>query len=181
LRERWIVALATLYFIILIGGSLFIGQYALQTFENQTLKQNSVSRQPYPTWTPHNTILSNTSVTLFHHDDPLYQGVYKPHVITTNLTAQDYRGNTSSSSLHIGGWVNNTGDGIAWDALLHVVAMNKEGVAVDTNYSFTGITAHVGLGLNFELRYTGSPLTNCTVSPLYNDHPTYKDQNSTAP
>jgi hypothetical protein len=54
---------------------------------------------------------------------------------------------------------------------LHIIAYNKEGLAVDSNYEFGGMTGHITLGLDFKLNHTGSQIDNCTITPFYYDHP----------
>jgi hypothetical protein len=107
-------------------------------------------------------------VTVFHQDNHLYQGAYKPYINTSSLKAQDYRSSTSNS-LHISGFVNNTGDGTSYNAYLHIVAMNHEGKAIDDTYSYAGITPHMSLGIGFSFDYIGSPIINCTITPVYTD------------
>jgi hypothetical protein len=165
LREKWIIALAVIGFAVILGGSLFVGLYFFELFESQVLPQIANSNQHYPS-IPNVTI---ANVTVFHKDSPLYQGAYKPNVITTNLTAQDYHSSTGASSLHISGWVNNTGDGTAYAGYLLVVAMNSEGKAISTTQSFAGVTAHMSVGLQFSFPYNGSAITNCTITPFYLD------------
>jgi hypothetical protein len=161
LRERWIVALGVFYFAILLGGALLTAQ-SVSTLGTLLAE----SRQHYTG--PQATNITMQYVTVFHQDNHLYQGPYKPYIITTSLTAQDYRTNTSNS-LQIIGFVNNTGDGTAYNAYLHVVAMNHEGKAVDGTYSFAGITSHMSLGIGYSFNYSGSPIINCTIAPVYTD------------
>jgi hypothetical protein len=170
LKERWIVALAVFYYVLLLGGALFVGLSVLRTFEN-SVSQPFPSYSPYPhngpLPTPGGTV-SVTNITVTHQDDPRYQGAYKPYVITTNMTAQDYHSSNGTSYLHITGWVNNTGDGTAYDASLLVAAMNNEG-KVSTSHSFGGVTPHQALGLEVSLPYNGSAIINCTITPYYLD------------
>ena len=147
-----------------------MGLYVLQTFENRVTQQApSYTPYPYngPLPTPGGTV-SVINVTVTHQDNPHYQGAYKPYVITTNMTAQDYHSSNGESYLRITGWVNNTGDGTAYEASLLVVAINNEG-KVTTSHSFTGITPHQALGLDFSLPYNGSAITSCTITPYYLD------------
>jgi len=170
LKERWIVALAVFYYVIILGGALFVGLTVLQTFENQVTRQiPSYSPYPHngPLPTPGGTV-SVTNVTVTHQNNPRYQGAYKPYVITVNMTAKDYHSSTGASYLRISGWVNNTGDGTAYDASLLVVAMNSEG-KVSTSHSYGGVTPHQALGLDFSLPYNGSAINSCTITPYYLD------------
>jgi hypothetical protein len=170
LKERYIVALAIFYFVLLLGGGLFIGLYFLQTFDNQVTQQTPNYSQ-YPHYAPYPTpgaTVSIKNVTVIHQDNLRYQGTYKPYVITTNLTAQDYHSSNGASFLRINGWVNNTGDGTAYEGSLLVVAMNSEG-KITTSHSFAGVTAHVSLGLDFSMPYNGSAITSCTITPYYLD------------
>jgi hypothetical protein len=170
LKERWIVALAVFYYVLILGGVLVVGQYFLQTFQNQVTQQTP-TYSPYQHYTPYPTpggTVSVINVTVTHQDNPHYQGTYKPYVITTNMTAQDYHSSNGESYLRISGWVNNTGDGTAYEASLLVVALNNEGKAT-TSHSFGGITPHQALGLDFSLPYSGSAITSCTITPYYLD------------
>lgn len=170
MKERWIVALAVFYFALLIGGGLLVGLYFMQTVEKQ-VTQLTPTYSPYPYNGPLPTpggSVSVTNVTVTHDDTPRYQGAYKPIVITTNMTAQDYHSSNGVSYLSISGWVNNTGDGTAYEASLLVVAINNEG-KVSTSHSFGGITPHQALGLDFSLPYNGSAITSCTITPYYLD------------
>lgn len=167
MKERWIVALVVLYAVVLLVGALLIVESA-STLGTQ-LARGITSSIPLTTG-PQATNITMQYIPVFHQDNQLYQGAYKPYIITSNVTAQDYR-SSLSSSLHISGWVNNTGDGTAYNALLHVVAMNQEGKAIDNYYSFTGITPHMSLGVGYSFNYTGSPVINCTITPVYTDLP----------
>ncbi|MGE5555845.1 MAG: hypothetical protein ACM3UY_06235 [Methanocella sp.] len=167
MRERWIVALVALYFAILFGGGIFVGLFMLSSLQSQITEQFSNQRPYQPLPGPGATVRVNY-IPVIHNDQQRYHGDYKPYVVTVNLTAQDYRTNTTSS-LNIRGFLNNTGDGTAYDGMLHIVAMNNEGIAIDTKQSFTGITAHMAVGFGVSLPYTGSALTNCTLTPLYLD------------
>ena len=167
MRERWIVALAAIYFAILLGGGIFVGQFIFESLQNQIAEQfgNQSRFQP---WTGSDFTVSVNNITVIHNDQPRYSGGYKPHIVTVNLTAQDYRSNTSVYLL-IRGWLNNIGDGTAYDGVLRIVAMNNEGVAIDTERPFMRITAHTAVGFSVSLPYTGSALTNCTLTPFYLD------------
>ncbi|MGZ4850608.1 MAG: hypothetical protein ACXV2C_04430, partial [Candidatus Bathyarchaeia archaeon] len=93
----------------------------------------------------------------------------KPNIITTGLNATDGRV-ILPYRLHISGRLNNTGGDTAYNAYLHIIAYNKEGLAVDSNYEFGGMTGHITLGLDFKLNYTGSQIDNCTITTFYYDH-----------
>jgi hypothetical protein len=107
-------------------------------------------------------------VTVFHQDNQIYQGTYKLYINTSSLKAQDCRSSTSNY-LQISGFVNNTGDGTAYNAYLHVVAMNLEGKAIDSNYSYAGVPPHMGDWIGDSFNYRGSPIINCTITPAYTD------------
>ena len=174
MRERWIVALAVVCCVVALGGATLVGIYLSNVLVSQF--PSSVLRQgpylPYPTDSAHGTFEGTVlNVTVFHHDDQLYSGDNKPFIVTSGLFAEDIRSNYNSAKcLHIGGFLNNTGGGTAYGAYLRVVAMNKEGTVVDTEYEFGGVTPHMGLGLDFRLAYSGSPIQNCTITPVYNDN-----------
>jgi len=167
LKERWVIFLVAFCCILFFSGASVISFFLFETFENFLAQQNAHSRQHYPLWAQSGANFTVSNVTVFHQDDQLYQGAYKPYVITTALTAQDYRANTSCI-LRIKGTVNNTGEGTAYDGSLHIVAMSNEGVAIDSNQPFA-LTAHMRLGLDFSLPYNGSAITNCTITPFYLD------------
>jgi cell division protein FtsL len=95
------------------------------------------------------------------------QEANKPNVVVQSLTVQDDRSSVPYS-LHVSATITNTGGSTAYEAYLHVVAINAEGTAIDSMYSFTGITPHVNLGLDFRLNYTGSPIQSWSVTPVWN-------------
>jgi hypothetical protein len=171
LKERWIVALAVFYYVILLGGALFIGINVLQTVENQ-VNQQIIDYDRYPRYTPWPQLGTNYTVrniTVYHQDTQPYQGAYKPYVILTNLTGQDYHSSTGAGRLQLNGVINNTGDGTAYQLTLQIIAMNPEGKAIDTIYDLGGITPHMSLKLDRAFAYNGSALTNCTITPNYID------------
>ena len=94
--------------------------------------------------------------------------VNRPYVTFKNLTVLDDR-TSLPYNLHVSCWLNNTGGGTAYNAFLHVTAFNLQGTVVDKFYLFGGMTPHVGLGLDFRLDYTGTPIQSCTVAPIYTD------------
>ncbi len=162
MRARWIIALVAVCCIAVIGVPL-IGFYALQAYYSQLAWQKIQEEQLSEAKTVYIKY-----VLVFEQNNPIYQGSSKPYVVLSGFTARDYRGNPPYS-LQISGTLNNTGGGIAYNGLLHVVAMNSEGIAIDSNYSFAGITAHMILQQSFSLKYNGSAITNCTITPIYTD------------
>jgi uncharacterized protein YoxC len=92
----------------------------------------------------------------------------KPNLIAESFTVEDDR-SSIPYNLHIAGRVNNTGGSTAYNAFLHVVAFNAEGLAIDDFYYFGGITGHMSLGLDFRLNYTGSPIQRWSISPIWTD------------
>ncbi len=163
-----IITLAALCFAVIIGGSLLIADYFYQVIENQiahlTLPDKTVT----------------TDVPLFNQDGVHDIDPAKPYIVTTGLTAKSDRTKVPYS-LHISGRINNTGGGTAYNAFLQIIAMNSEGTAVNRNYSFTGITPYMNLGLDFQFAYQGSELLNCTVTPIYTDALTQQAFNRTTP
>ena len=137
-----IFVLAAVSLVIIIAASVFLGLFI------------------YDNFVPHSIQLQTTS-----QSNP---DLSKPNILTSGLMAQDVR-SIFSCSLHVSGSINNTGGGTAYNASLHIVANNKEGTAVDTYYSFGGLTGHRTLGLNFRLGYSGSPIDSCTITPVYTD------------
>jgi hypothetical protein len=101
-------------------------------------------------------------------DDLTSQIANKPKIVVDGLTVEDDR-SSSPYNLHIYGFVNNTGGSTAYNAFLHVVALNAEGVAIDTYHYFGGITGGMRLGLNFRLNYTGSPIESWLITPIWTD------------
>lgn len=92
----------------------------------------------------------------------------QPKLVIDNFTAEDDR-TSSPYNLHLYGRVNNTGGSTAYNAFLHVLAFNADGVAINAYHSFTGITARMSLGLNFRLNYTGPPITSWSITPIWTD------------
>lgn len=171
MKERWIVALAVFYYILIIGGALFVGLTVLQTLQNQ-VNQQITDYNRYPHYTPWPQLGTNytvRNVIVYHQDTQLYQGPYKPYVILTSLTGQDYHSSTGAGRLQLNGVINNTGDGTAYELTLQIFAMTPEGKAIDTIYDLGGITPHMSLILDRAFAYNGSALTNCTITPSYID------------
>jgi hypothetical protein len=181
LGEKWIITLAVVCLAIIIGGSLVVGEYFFELLEAQIAKQiqETTPHYVFPNTTPYRSInFTSTNITTIHQDIAIYNSPDKPHIITSALTAQDVR-TGYSYSIHIRGRINNTGGSTAYNAALHIIAMNNDGTAIDTNYSFMGITAHMSLGLDFSLPYSGSPIDNCTITPVYQD--SLQSLNNTVP
>ena len=174
MRERWIVALAVLQFTIILVGVLFIGLTTYQAIEQIPQRTPYTPTYPYPRstpWPPHNSNYTIQNIPVIHDDRQLYQGEYKPYVTTVNITAQDYHAdlNSGTGSLHLKGTLNNTGGGVAYNIILHIVAMNAEGKVIDTNCEFVGMTAHMSMDIGQTFNYNGTALTNCTLTPTYID------------
>lgn len=87
-------------------------------------------------------------------------------LIIDSITVTDERSSTANY-LHITCRVKNTGTSTAYNALLHVIAFNAEGIAIDDYHSFTGITGGMSLGLDFTVNYTGSPINNWVITPIW--------------
>jgi hypothetical protein len=166
MRERWIVALVALYFVILFGGGIFVGLFMLSSLQSQITEQFSNQRPYQPLPGPGATVRVNY-IPLFTMTATL------PWRLQTIRSHRKLDGaglpNQHHKQPEHRGFLNNTGDGTAYDGMLHIVAMNNEGIAIDTKQSFTGITAHMAVGFGVSLPYTGSALTNCTLTPLYLD------------
>ncbi|MBT0158519.1 hypothetical protein G4O51_00880 [Candidatus Bathyarchaeota archaeon A05DMB-2] len=94
----------------------------------------------------------------------------QPQLVIDSIAVTDER-NSTPYSLHIACRVNNTGTRTAYNALLHVMAFNAEGLAIDDYHSFTGITGGMSLGLDFRINYTGSPINNWMVAPVWTNQP----------
>ncbi len=123
--------------------------------------QESIDNQPRSVYVKY--------VPVFLEDNKIYQDDNKPYIAIYDFAARDYRGNPPYS-LQITGSAMNVGGGIAYNGVLHVVAVTSEGVAIDTNHDFGGITPHVPIGFSFSLKYnSSSPITNCTITPVYTD------------
>lgn len=97
-----------------------------------------------------------------------YQINSEPNLVVDGLVVEDER-NSTQNNLHITCRVYNTGGSTAYNAFLHVTALNAEGQAINCMHSFTGITAYMDLGFDFHLNYTGSPITAWTVNPIWTD------------
>jgi|WetSurMetagenome_2_1015567.scaffolds.fasta_scaffold155125_2 hypothetical protein len=176
MRERWIVALVTLYFVIILGGTLFIGMYALPLYKNLNPElispiENSNSSQYIHNYTAPGTIITQKNVTVYTNSNAHYEGPYKPNITITRFLAQDYHIKTGAEAgnLYIDGNLNNTGDGIAYEIRLRIVAMNAEGKAIDASIDLGGLTPHMTMGVSRQLNYNGSALVNCNVTIYYLD------------
>lgn len=185
MRERWIVALGVLQFAIILGGALIVVLPAYQAiqqmqqiprfhFPTNSTFPNSTQTNPYPDntpWPPLSTQYTIRNIPLYHNDTQLYQGAYKPYITTVSLTAQDYHSKkgADTGSLHINGFLNNTGDGVAYNLILHIVGNNTEGKVIDVFYDATGLTPHMASTITRSFNYNGSALTNCTITPSYLD------------
>lgn len=101
-------------------------------------------------------------------DDLTSQIANKPKLVVDGLTVEDDR-SSIPYNLHIYGFVNNTGGSTAYNAFLHIVAFNAEGLAIDTYHYFAGITGGMHLGLNFRVNYTGSPIESWAITPIWTD------------
>lgn len=156
---KLIVTIAALCFAVIIAGSLIIADSIFQIIENIIASQTPME-PPYRTTT--------RDVAVFNEDGVPNPNPAKPYIISTGLTAKDDR-TSAPYKLHISGRVNNTGSGTAYNTFLHILAMNSEGIAMDRNYSFGGITSHMNVGLNFQFTYIGSEIDNCTITPIYTD------------
>ena len=89
-------------------------------------------------------------------------------IVVDGLTVEDDRSRVPYT-LHIYGFVNNTGQSIAYNAVLHIIATNTEGYAIDAFHDFTGITGEMSLGLDFRLEYAGSPIEWWAITPVWTD------------
>ena len=101
-------------------------------------------------------------------DDLNSQIANKPKLVVDGLNVEDNRG-SMGNTLRIYGRINNTGEGTAYNALLHVIAFNAEGLAIDEYYNFVGITGGMSLSVDFGLAYAGSPIDNYAITPIYTD------------
>lgn len=101
-------------------------------------------------------------------DDLTSQIASKPKIVVDGLTVEDDR-SSFPYNLHIYGRIYNTGGRTAYNAFLHIVAFNAEGVAVDYYYYFAGITGGMSLGLDFRVNYTGSPIESWSIKPIWTD------------
>jgi hypothetical protein len=171
MRERWIVALVVLQFAIILGGALFIGEYLMQSYQNQMLKQMWNSSRSYPDWSQPGLVAGTRNITVIHYDRQLYQGAYKPYITTINVTAQSYNTSAGMSRLLLNGFINNTGDGTAYGLKLNVRAISYDGKVLNTDYDLGGLTPHMSLKLEKSLNcnFDGSAIANCTLTPVYLD------------
>ena len=138
--------------------------YTIQLYRQQIVQQmidEEIENQPKRVYTKY--------VPVFLEDNRIYQGSDKPYIFISDFSARDYRGNPPYS-LQISGKGINDGGGIAYNGVLHVLAMNDEGVALDAYHDFGGATSHVPFGFSFSLKYNStSPITNCTITASYTD------------
>jgi hypothetical protein len=142
----------------------FIGLYLVQQYYYQLAWQKIQEEQQSAA-----KIVYTKYIPVFEQDNRIYQSSDKPYITLSDFTARDYRGNPPYS-LQISGKGINDGGGIAYSGVLHVVAMNNEGIAIDDYYDFGGATPHVPLEFRFSLKYnSSSPITNCTITPVYTD------------
>jgi cell division protein FtsB len=146
----------------------------IQNLSNQITQKNDVIAQKNNeiiTLNNQVTTLTNQIADLNNQIDNLNNQIAnKPRIVVDGLAVEDDRGN-SPYNLHIYGRINNTGGGTAYNAFLHIEAFNAEGVAIDTYHGFGGITGKMSLGLDFRVNYTGSPIENWFITPIYTDEP----------
>jgi hypothetical protein len=170
MNAKWAITAVTVSYSVL----LVLGLFALQDFYEISF-QGSIDRLSQLQTQRYIEQLPGVTVTVFYQNAPLYGSASKPNIITTNATARDIRTDSfltgSSHCLRIDGRLNNIGGGTAYNLAIHILAMHSEGVAINSNQSLGGITPYMSLGYHFTLNYTGSPITNCTVSPIYTDAP----------
>jgi hypothetical protein len=164
LRARWIIAIVVVCFVAILVAPLIVlfGMFAYQDQIVGKLLEDEIRSQPKVVYTKY--------VPVFEEDNRIYQGSGKPYIVLSDFTARDYRGNPPYS-LQMSGKVSNEGGGVAYNGVLHVVALNNEGIVIDDNYTFPGLPAHtVGGTSDFSLHYnSSSPIINCTVTPIYTD------------
>lgn len=162
--------LAAVLFAVLLILSVFLGALVCNkwvTFENRSSDQALFLAQLFPTETPakQSCCLSPSFVILPNSGNPVGSG---PNIEVVHASAEDDRPQPPYS-LSVAVLLNNTGSGTAYDAYLHVIAYNNEGVAIDKLYLFGGMTGHVTLGLNCNYNYSGNSIDNCTITPIYTD------------
>ena len=151
-------------------ASFFYDNYILYFEHNSQTGSHQTDRSKY----------AGSSVPILQPTNTTNPDSSKPNIITTGLNTTDERV-IPPYRLHISGRLNNTGGGTAYNAYLHIIAYNKEGLAVDSNYEFGGMTGHITLGLDFKLNYTGSQIDNCTITPFYYGHLQISTQNPVVP
>jgi hypothetical protein len=163
MRARWIVAIVVVCCVAFVSVP-FIALFLVHAYYDMLVRQEiqkEIDSRPKSVYLHY--------VTVFLEDNRGYEGLGKPYLVASNFTARDYRGNPPYS-LQISGIVGNEGGGIAYNGVLHVVAMNSEGIALNSDYDFTGIPAHSTTGFEFSLHYNSSfPIINCTITPMYTD------------
>jgi cell division protein FtsB len=87
-------------------------------------------------------------------------------LVIDTITVTDERSSTANY-LHITCRVNNTGPSTAYNAFLRTLAFNDEGLAIDDYHTLTGITGGMSIGMDFTINYTGSPINNWMVTPIW--------------
>ncbi|MCW4047167.1 MAG: hypothetical protein NWE99_06355 [Candidatus Bathyarchaeota archaeon] len=98
------------------------------------------------------------------------QAAAQSKLVIDSITVTDERSSTPYS-LHIACRVNNTGTGIAYNALIHTTATSADGMVIDDYHPFGEITGGGSLLLDFKINYTGSPIRGWTVSPMWTSQP----------
>jgi hypothetical protein len=173
MNNKWAIAAVALSYSVL----LVVGLFAFQTlyepsYQSQIDRLNQLNKQQTQRYIAQ---FPGVNVTMFHQDTPLYQSPNKPNIITPGVYAQDVRIESSPigpfHALRVMGRLNNTGGGTAYNLAINVLAMNSQGVAINSNHTLGGITPHMSLGFNYLVNYTGSAITNCTITLLYTDFP----------
>ncbi len=96
------------------------------------------------------------------------QAATEAKLVIDTITVTDER-TITANYLHISCRINNTGTGNAYNAFLRTLAFNDEGLAIDYCRSFGGITGGMFLGMDFRINYTGSPINNWMVTPIWTD------------
>jgi hypothetical protein len=139
LQERWIVVLVTVYFVILIGGIVFISQTMFESLQTQINNRITSGNQSYYNWTQPGTPASVKNVTVYLGDGSHYEGDYKPNVTIKNAWVQDRHASIGSSNLYVDCNLNNSGDGTAYELTLHVLTINQYGKAIETSIKAGGI------------------------------------------
>ena len=146
MRLRWIIALVAVCCVAIISAP-FIALYLVQQYYYQLAWQKIQEEQRSAA-----KIVYTKYIAVFEQNNRIYQSSDKPYITLSDFTARDYRGNPPYS-LQISGKGINDGGGIAYNGVLHVVAMNNESIAIDDYYNFGGATPHVPLGFSFSLKY----------------------------
>ncbi len=165
MKPRWIIALFVVCCVAIPCVPL-IGLYILHVYQSQIVWQlidEEILSQPKTVYTKY--------VTVFQEDNRIYQGSNKPYLVLSDFTARDYRRGDPPYTLQFSGHIINKGGGIAYNGVLHVVAINSEGVAIDADspYPFGGLTPNMLFQHDFSLKYNGSKIINCTITPIYSD------------